>query len=114
MEAAWKKSIDLDSTFNHGRGASFPRDVVSRRAGWPLRPRSRTKARRHLQKAVELVPDYPENQICLLEARLNWGEGQGGAGPVGRHGSHAANCRTNYTGEAWARDWRIGMRVEED
>ena len=35
---------------------------------------SRNKARQHLQKAVELCPSFPDNQLSLLEAYLRWGE----------------------------------------
>jgi len=33
---------------------------------------SRTKARQHLQKAVELSPEYPENRINIAEAFIMW------------------------------------------
>ena len=38
---------------------------------------SRTRAREHLKRAVELAPQYPENRLTLIEAYLNWGERTG-------------------------------------
>src|ERR1039457_6906966 len=35
---------------------------------------SRSKAREHLKRAVELAPRYPENRLNLVETYLNWGE----------------------------------------
>ena len=35
---------------------------------------SRSKAREHLERAVELAPQYPENRLNLIEAYLKWGE----------------------------------------
>ena len=34
---------------------------------------SRTKAREHLKRAVELAPQYPENRLNLIEAYLQLG-----------------------------------------
>lgn len=42
--------------------------------GWPTSIGSRSKARSHLQRAVELAPDYPENLLALLEAEWEFGE----------------------------------------
>jgi hypothetical protein len=33
---------------------------------------SQSKARKHLERAVELAPDYPENRLNLAEAALKW------------------------------------------
>ena len=38
---------------------------------------SRTRAREHLKRAVELAPQYPENRLNLIEAYLKWGERTG-------------------------------------
>jgi hypothetical protein len=35
---------------------------------------SRTKARDHLKRAVELAPEYPAKRLNLIEAYLQWGE----------------------------------------
>ena len=66
---------------------------------------SRSKAREHLKRAVELAPRYPENRLNLIEAYLQWRE------PNNAHRELAAleagwlSARTNFVGEAWAASW---------
>jgi hypothetical protein len=38
---------------------------------------SRAKARQHLQRAVELAPQYPEKRLNLIEAYLKWATATG-------------------------------------
>jgi tetratricopeptide (TPR) repeat protein len=35
---------------------------------------SKSKAREHLERAVTLAPDFPENRLNMIEAYLKWGE----------------------------------------
>lgn len=105
MESAWKKSIDLDAKFNHAAAHRSLGLLYLDAPGWPLSLGNRTKARRHLQKAAELDSGYPENRLCLLEARLRWGEARAVQGQFAAMESTLQFARTNYTGEAWACDW---------
>jgi hypothetical protein len=73
--------------------------------GWPLSLGSRSGARRQLQKAVELAPSYPENQLGWLEARLRWGEKRAVQAQIPGVEQLLRAARTNFTGEAWALDW---------
>jgi len=105
MEAAWKRSIDLDAMFNHAAAHRSLGLLYLEAPGWPLSLGSRTKARRHLQKAVELVPDYPENRLSLFEARLRWGEAKAVQSQFVAMETTLQSARTNFIGEAWAGDW---------
>jgi tetratricopeptide (TPR) repeat protein len=66
---------------------------------------SRSKARQHLKRAVELAPRYPENRLNLAETYLNWGE------PINAQHELTAlkavwpSARTNFVSEAWAASW---------
>ena len=105
MEAAWKSTAELDEKFNYAGGHRCLGLLYLDAPGWPLSLGSRAKARRHLQKAAELVPDFPENRLCLLEARFRWGEARAVQGQFAAMEATLQSARTNYTGEAWARDW---------
>jgi len=105
MEAAWKRTVELDERYNYAGGHRCLGLLYLDAPGWPLSLGSRTKARRHLQKAAELDPDYPENRLCLLEARFRWGEARAMQGQLAAMETTLQSARTNYTGEAWARDW---------
>jgi hypothetical protein len=73
--------------------------------GWPVSIGSRAKSRRHLEKAVELFPDYPGNQIHLLESRLVWGEMSQVRKRIPAVEVILKSARTNLTAEAWAASW---------
>ena len=66
---------------------------------------SRSKAREHLKRAVELAPRYPENQLNLSEAYLQWGEPNNARRELAALEEAWPGARTNFTGEAWAASW---------
>jgi len=66
---------------------------------------SRTRARAHLRRAVELAPQYPENRLNLVEAYLNWGEHTGAYRELQALEAAWPTARTNFVGEPWAASW---------
>lgn len=82
---------------------------------------SRSKARQHLLKAVQLSPDYPENRLNLAEAYLKWGDQNGARRELKALETLWPIARTNFTGEAWAASWsdwearlkRVRQKIEE-
>lgn len=73
MEREFKAAAALDERFAHAGphrylGSLYYEAPVIGSIG------SRTKARKHLERAVELAPDYPENRLNLAEAFLKWRE----------------------------------------
>ncbi len=106
MEAVWKRAIELDPKYDHA-GAHRSLGLLYLDApGWPASIGSKTKARQHLAKAVELHPEYPGNRLCLLEAQLKWGEAKTVRAQINPVEAVLKSARTNLTGEAWARDWQ--------
>jgi tetratricopeptide (TPR) repeat protein len=66
---------------------------------------SRSKARQHLERAVELAPQYPENYLNLIEAYLKWGNRAGARGELRVVEVLWPSARTNFVGAAWASSW---------
>ena len=66
---------------------------------------SRSKARKHLQRAVELAPQYPENGLNLLEAYLQWGDRKSAQRELAALEQLWPSAHTNFTGMAWAASW---------
>ena len=66
---------------------------------------SRTRAREHLKRAVELVPQFPENQLNLIEAYLNWGDRTSAYRQLQTFEALWPAARTNFVGQAWAASW---------
>lgn len=82
---------------------------------------SRAKARQHLQRAVEVAPDYPDNRLCLLEAFMKWGDREHARQELKQLEKIWPGARTSFKGQAWAtswEDWEIRLqkakkRIEE-
>ena len=66
---------------------------------------SRSKARQHLERAVELAPKYPENRLNLAEAYLKWGDRDGARSQLKAVEELWPGARTNLVGAAWASSW---------
>jgi tetratricopeptide (TPR) repeat protein len=68
MEKAFELSRQINPRVDHG-GADRNLGLLYHQApGWPISVGNKTRGRRHLERAVELSPDYPENRLCLAEA----------------------------------------------
>ena len=66
---------------------------------------SRSKARQHLQRAVELAPDYPENRLGLIEAYLKWGEREAAGRQLKAIEEVWPGARGEFVGAAWVASW---------
>ena len=66
---------------------------------------SRSKARKHLKRAAELAPQYPENRLNLTEAYVKWGESNNARHELAGLMEVWPGARTNLVGAAWAVSW---------
>jgi tetratricopeptide (TPR) repeat protein len=105
MEQTFKTARQLDPAFDYA-GADRGLGLLYRDApGWPLSVGSDKKARKHLQRAVELSPDYPENRLNLLETCLKWNDRKGVKQETQALTALLPVARTNFTGVGWASAW---------
>ena len=73
MEHEFTTTRELDELFDFA-GADRNLGLLYYEAPTFISIGSRTKARQHLQRAVELAPDFPENRLNLIETLLKWGD----------------------------------------
>ncbi len=66
---------------------------------------SRSKARQHLRRAVEIAPDYPENRLILAEAYSRWKDEVLAAREFKILADNWESAKKTYAGEAWASSW---------
>lgn len=66
---------------------------------------SRSKARQHFQRAVELAPDYPENRLNLIEALLKWGGHAEARKEFKALEKLWRGAKEKLSGDDWADDW---------
>jgi tetratricopeptide (TPR) repeat protein len=104
MEREFIRAHDLDERFDCA-GPDRSLGLLYLDAPTIVSIGSRTRAREHLKRAVELAPQYPENRLSLIEAYLKWGERTSANREL--QGLEAAwpAARTNFVGEAWAASW---------
>lgn len=74
MERHFLTAISIDPRFQHAAPERSLGMLYAEAPGWPTSIGSRSKARTHLQRAVELDPEYPENLLTWLETELKWGD----------------------------------------
>lgn len=106
MEAGFKKAIDLDATIDFA-GSHRSLGLLYRDApGWPASIGSKSKARQHLLKAVELRREFPENWICLLETYVEWGEKRAAKARLKEAQDVLKAARERFGGETWEASWK--------
>jgi hypothetical protein len=82
---------------------------------------SRSKARQHMQRAVEVSPDYPENRLNLAEAFLKWTDFHLAKRELKALDELWPKAKTYYSGPDWDASWldweprliRLRERIEE-
>jgi hypothetical protein len=66
---------------------------------------SGTKAREHLERAVKLAPQYPENRLNLIETYVKWADRDGAQRELQALDKIWPNAHTNFVGVAWSASW---------
>ena len=106
MEVALKKAIETDRKFDYA-GADRSLGMLYRDApGWPASIGSRSKAKQHLAKAVQLAPEYPGNHVSLIESFISWGDLNAARAAVSLAEPHLRQARLELTGDRWKESWR--------
>jgi hypothetical protein len=105
MEREFKRAAALDATFDYA-GADRSLGLLYFDApGWPTSIGSRSKARLHLERAVALSPDFPDNRLSLVEAFLKWRDREGAQKEVRKLEELLPKARSKLVGEPWAGSW---------
>jgi hypothetical protein len=73
--------------------------------GWPTSIGDKKRARAHLERAVKLHPEFPENQLCLLETYEKWGERGNFEERVRAAERVIAEARARFKGREWEYTW---------
>ena len=104
MQVEFTRARDLDEHLNYA-GPDRCLGLLYRDAPAIASVGNRTSARKCLNRAVELAPQYPENRLNLIEAYLEWGERPGAHRELQALEAAWPGARTNFVGEAWAASW---------
>ena len=105
MEHEFKTAGDLDEHFDYAGTARCLGLLYRDAPGWPVSIGSRRKAREWLERAANLAPGYPENQLNLVESYLRWRERTEAERAWQTLDALWPTAQTNFVGEAWERSW---------
>lgn len=67
MAKSLERAIQLNEKFDEGGPRRLLGLLLLHTPGWPLSIGDKKAADRHIRRAAELVPDYPENQTALAQ-----------------------------------------------
>jgi hypothetical protein len=73
--------------------------------GWPTSIGSRKKSREHFDSAIRLHPEFPDNQLGLLEAFDDWADRKSFLLQLVITEKTIAEAKTKFVGEPWASSW---------
>ncbi len=105
VEREFHKARELDEQFCYAGPDRSLGLLYLEAPGWPLSVGSRSKARKHLERAAELAPDFPENRLTLAEAYLKWHDKKPLARELGALETLWPVAHTNLAGADWAAAW---------
>ncbi len=106
VEREFQKAWELDERFFYAGPDRCLGELYLKAPGWPLSLGSRSKARKHLERAAELAPDFPENRLLLAEAYWKWRDKKLLARELEALEKLWPAGRTNLADADWAADWR--------
>jgi tetratricopeptide (TPR) repeat protein len=104
MERSFNRARELDAAFDYA-GPDRNLGLLYRDAPTIGSIGSRSKARQHLQRAVELAPEFPDNGLSLLEACVKWGDRAGARRQLEALEAVWPAAHAKFTGSAWTASW---------
>jgi tetratricopeptide (TPR) repeat protein len=73
--------------------------------GWPTSIGSKKKAREHFERAVQLHPEFPDNQLGLLESFEKWADKKNFERQLPITEKAVSDARAKFTGASWESSW---------
>ena len=104
MEHEFKMARSLDEHFDYA-GPDRNLGLLYSEAPRVASIGNRSRARQHLQRAVELAPDYPENRLNFAEACLKWADYRLAKREFKALEDIWPKARTQFAGPEWESSW---------
>lgn len=105
IEREFKAAADLDEQVDHAGPLRCLGLLYRDAPGWPVSIGSRSKAREMLDRAAALAPDYPGNQMNLVESHVKWRQEAEAEQAWRNLQALWPVARTNLSGVSWEADW---------
>lgn len=105
LELGLRLARDMNPRLDHAGPDRCLGQLYRDAPGWPISLGSKSKARTHLLRAVELTPEFPENHLELIEAWLLWQEKKPLQRDLDTLEALLPKARQQFAGENWAAHW---------
>jgi hypothetical protein len=105
IEREFKAAVDLDDSFDYGGPLRCLGLLYRDAPGWPISIGSKRKARDYLERAAEVAPDFPENQMNLVESHVQWHEAAEAESAWKKLTALWPRASTKLVGVAWQPSW---------
>ena len=106
MEKVWLQAQALDERLDFAGPDRSLGLLYLESPGWPTSIGNNAKARAHLEHAIQLEPDYPDNRLSLAEALAKWHK----KGELGTQMSALTElwprAKARFTGREWEASWQ--------
>jgi tetratricopeptide (TPR) repeat protein len=106
MENEWKTALALDEKMDYAGPDRYVGLLYRDAPGWPVSLGDNSKARRHLLRAVELSPNFPENHLNLIESYLAWNETGAATRSLEKLRLLWPAARKEFAEEYWEESWK--------
>jgi tetratricopeptide (TPR) repeat protein len=106
MEENFLKAIELEPKLDYASPHRSVGLLYRDAPGWPISVGSKSKARVHLRKAVELYPDFPENQLTLLESLIKWGDYKAATNALPQVEKSMSDAQKKFSSPEWEQSWQ--------
>jgi hypothetical protein len=105
MEAEFLVATTIDARVDYA-GPDRSLGYLYRDApGWPTSIGNKKKAREHFERAVQLHPEFPDNQLGLLESFEQWADRKNFVLQLPKTEKAITGAKEKFTGEAWEASW---------
>jgi tetratricopeptide (TPR) repeat protein len=106
MENEWKSALTLDEKMDYAGPDRYVGLLYRDAPGWPISLGNTSKARQHLEHAVELSPNFPENYLNLIESCFTWNEPSAAARAAEKLRLLWPAARKEFAAEYWQESWQ--------
>ena len=105
MEKLWLRAQALDENYDFAGPDRSLGIVYLEAPGWPTSIGNHAKSRTHLERAVRLAPDYPDNRLSLAEAQLRWHKREELAVQLAALAELWPRAQARFSGPEWEVSW---------
>ncbi|HUR44269.1 MAG TPA: hypothetical protein VMZ27_00240 [Candidatus Saccharimonadales bacterium] len=106
MEENFLKAIEIEPKLDYASPHRSLGLLYRDAPGWPLSVGSKPKAKLHIRKAVELYPDFPENQLTLLESLIKWGDYKAATNALPQVEKSMKDEQKKFSSPEWDQSWQ--------